>query len=102
MKATWTKTESGSSSSSSRSSSSSSSNGSQWSVVVGLCNSWDMWLMCRSPIKCGSVIRLTHLNTNKNLHSHHFQSPLSHNLEVSAFGDSGEGDEGMKHVLTCV
>jgi len=54
-----------------------------------------VWRMCRSPVKCGSVIRLTHLNTNRNLHSHHFQSPLSHNLEVSAFGDTGEGDEGM-------
>lgn len=54
-----------------------------------------------SPIKCGSVIRLTHLNTNKNLHSHHFQSPLSHNLEVSAFGDSGEGDEGDLWTVVC-
>ena len=50
--------------------------------------------ICRAPIKCGSIIRLTHLNTNRNLHSHHFQSPLSRNLEVSAFGDSGTGDEG--------
>jgi len=50
--------------------------------------------LCRSPIKCGTVIRLTHLTTNRNLHSHHFQSPLSRNLEVSAFGDNGEGDEG--------
>ena len=36
-----------------------------------------------------------HLSTRRNLHSHHFQSPLSHNLEVSAFGEDGEGDEGM-------
>lgn len=55
-----------------------------------------VWFVCRSPIKCGSVIRLTHLNTNRNLHSHHFPSPLSRNLEVSAFGENGEGDEGMK------
>lgn len=36
-----------------------------------------------------------HLNTRRNLHSHHFSSPLSHNLEVSAFGEDGEGDEGL-------
>ena len=64
---------------------------------VQLCNVpvCHMWCLCRAPIKCGSVIRLTHLNTNRNLHSHHFQSPLSRNLEVSAFGENGEGDEGM-------
>jgi dolichyl-phosphate-mannose--protein O-mannosyl transferase len=54
-----------------------------------------------APIKCNSVIRLTHLNTQKNLHSHHFQSPLSHNYEVSAFGESGEGDEGDLWKLIC-
>jgi len=64
-------------------------------VQLVLCNVCYIMYLCRSPVKCGSVIRLTHLNTNRNLHSHHFQSPLSRNLEVSAFGDSGEGDEGM-------
>nr|CAD7427311.1 unnamed protein product [Timema monikensis] len=38
-------------------------------------------------IKCGDVIRLQHLATLKNLHSHHFSSPLSGNQEVSAYGD---------------
>ncbi|KAJ8321596.1 hypothetical protein KUTeg_000067 [Tegillarca granosa] len=33
--------------------------------------------------------------------SHHFQSPLSHNLEVSAFGEEGEGDEGDNWVIVC-
>jgi len=56
---------------------------------------------CRQPIKCGQTIRLMHLNTRRNLHSHHFQSPLSHNLEVSAFGENGEGDEGgWNNILT--
>ncbi|XP_040278047.1 stromal cell-derived factor 2-like [Bufo bufo] len=32
------------------------------------------------------------VNTGRNLHSHHFTSPLSGNQEVSAFGDDGEGD----------
>jgi dolichyl-phosphate-mannose--protein O-mannosyl transferase len=54
-----------------------------------------------APIKCSTVIRLTHLNTNRNLHSHHFQSPLSHNLEVSAFGENGEGDEGDLWKVVC-
>merc|ERR1712226_747753 len=53
------------------------------------------------PVKCGQTVRLTHVTTDKNLHSHHFQSPLSHNLEVSAFGKTGEGDEGDNWVITC-
>ncbi|CAL8091532.1 unnamed protein product [Calicophoron daubneyi] len=44
-------------------------------------------------IKCGQRIRLMHLVTRKNLHSHHFKSPLSDNFEVSAFGTNGAGDE---------
>ncbi|KAL8594954.1 Stromal cell-derived factor 2-like protein [Nucella lapillus] len=54
-----------------------------------------------SPVKCGQTIRLMHLSTRRNLHSHHFQSPLSHNLEVSAFGEDGEGDEGDNWVVVC-
>lgn len=45
-----------------------------------------------TPIRCGQPIRLTHVNTGRNLHSHHFTSPLSGNQEVSAFGEEGEGD----------
>lgn len=44
------------------------------------------------PVRCGQAIRLTHLGTGRNLHSHHFVSPLSGNQEVSAFGEDGEGD----------
>nr|CAD7443716.1 unnamed protein product [Timema bartmani] len=60
-------------------------------------------------IKCGDVIRLQHLGTLKNLHSHHFSSPLSGNQEVSAYGDEKvcdgqfwERDEGVmfKHLDT--
>ncbi|XP_006021586.1 stromal cell-derived factor 2-like protein 1 [Alligator sinensis] len=46
-----------------------------------------------AAVKCGQAIRLTHVNTGKNLHTHHFASPLSNNQEVSAFGDDGEGDD---------
>jgi len=45
----------------------------------------------REPVKCGNIIRLQHLATSKNLHSHNFASPLSGNQEVSAYGD----DQGM-------
>ena len=51
--------------------------------------------VCRTPVKCGGVVRLQHLQTKKFLHSHFFSSPLSHNQEVSAFANAeGDGDEG--------
>lgn len=53
------------------------------------------------PIDCGSVIRLQHIQTGKNLHSHHFSSPLSGNQEVSAFGSSGQGDTGDNWIVLC-
>ncbi|CAH8506765.1 unnamed protein product [Heterobilharzia americana] len=52
-------------------------------------------------VKCGQKIRLMHLSTRRNLHSHHFQSPLSANYEVSAFGDNGVGDEGDDWQVVC-
>ncbi|KAK2491514.1 hypothetical protein MC885_013174 [Smutsia gigantea] len=45
-----------------------------------------------TAIRCGQPIRRPHVNTGRNLHSHHFTSPLSGNQEVSAFGEEGEGD----------
>ncbi|KAF7483568.1 Hypothetical predicted protein [Marmota monax] len=45
------------------------------------------------PVRCGQAVRLTHVLTGKNLHTHHFLSPLSNNQEVSAFGEDGEGDD---------
>ncbi|KAG5875686.1 hypothetical protein JTB14_023965 [Gonioctena quinquepunctata] len=53
------------------------------------------------PIKCGSVIRLEHVETKKNLHSHNFQSPLSANQEISCYGDNGEGDSGDNWTIVC-
>lgn len=53
------------------------------------------------PIKCGDIVRLEHLSTSKNLHSHHFQSPLSGYQEVSAFGNNGEGDSGDHWTIIC-
>lgn len=54
------------------------------------------------PVECGAVVRLTHMQTKKNLHSHHFSSPLSGNQEVSAFGDkNGDGDTGDNWTVVC-
>lgn len=54
-----------------------------------------------AAVKCGENIRLTHLSTGKNLHSHLFQSPLSAEQEVSAFGTDGEGDTGDNWTVVC-
>ena len=45
------------------------------------------------PVACGSNIRLQHLATGKNLHSHLFSSPLSGQQEISAFGKEGDGKQ---------
>lgn len=52
-------------------------------------------------IKCGSMIRLEHLESKKNLHSHIFSSPLSGQQEISCYGDSGEGDTGDHWQVIC-
>lgn len=59
---------------------------------------------CRrgETITCGQAIRLNHVKTGKNLHSHHFAAPMSTNqYEVSAFGEGGEGDHLDHWVVTC-
>ena len=60
--------------------------------------------MCQTgaPMKCGDSIRLEHMETSKNLHSHNVRSPLSQKNEVSAFGDDGEGDDGDDFKLECL
>ncbi|KAG0581446.1 hypothetical protein KC19_4G252500 [Ceratodon purpureus] len=42
----------------------------------------------------GSIVRLQHVRTRKWLHSHLHQSPISGNLEVSAFGGDDQTDTG--------
>ncbi|CAH1965996.1 unnamed protein product [Acanthoscelides obtectus] len=53
------------------------------------------------PIKCESTIRLEHVETKKNLHSHLFSSPLSGNQEISCYGNDGEGDTGDNWIVIC-
>ena len=53
------------------------------------------------PVECGQKIRLEHLSTHRNLHSHLFSSPLSSQQEVSAFGEGGRGDTGDVWKVMC-
>lgn len=59
-----------------------------------------------TPIQCGSTIRLSHVGSNKNLHSHdQYLAPLSQthgNNEVSSFGENGVGDESDDWIVDCV
>jgi len=52
-----------------------------------------------TPVKIGQVIRLTHVQTKRNLHSHQYQSPLSKRQEVSCFGEGGKGDTGDNWIV---
>jgi dolichyl-phosphate-mannose--protein O-mannosyl transferase len=55
-----------------------------------------------SPIECGGTVRLTHVNTGRNLHSHGAQSPLSRQQEVTAFGEGDwKGDAGDNFRVFC-
>lgn len=53
------------------------------------------------PVKCGDLIRLEHVVTGKNLHSHLYKAPLTGNQEVSAFGENGLGDTGDNWKIVC-
>lgn len=54
-----------------------------------------------TPVKCGQVIRLMHLHTRSNLHTHGIRSPLSNQHEVTGFGQDGEGDTGDNWEVVC-
>ena len=59
-----------------------------------------------TPIQCGRTIRLTHLNSNANLHSHKIRSMLMGQMdqqaqEVTIFGQRGEGDGGDDWMVHC-
>eukprot|EP00548_Thalassiothrix_antarctica_P002297 CAMPEP_0194139468 /NCGR_PEP_ID=MMETSP0152-20130528/9098_1 /TAXON_ID=1049557 /ORGANISM="Thalassiothrix antarctica, Strain L6-D1" /LENGTH=210 /DNA_ID=CAMNT_0038837311 /DNA_START=18 /DNA_END=650 /DNA_ORIENTATION=- len=53
------------------------------------------------PIKCGSKIRFTHLETKRNLHTHGIQSPISRQQEISGYGNDGNGDAGDDWTVEC-
>lgn len=54
-----------------------------------------------TPIKCDSVIRLEHVTTGKNLHSHEFPSFITNSQEACAFGDNGNGDVNDNFKIIC-
>lgn len=55
-----------------------------------------------APVQCGATLRLEHINTRRNLHSHTFSAPLTpKHHEVSGFGVAGEGDSGDSWVVEC-
>jgi len=64
-------------------------------------------LACKSgkpaeKIQCGSILRLTHVNTMRNLHSHDVRSPLSKQQEVSGYGaGDSNGDNGDDWQVMC-
>lgn len=54
------------------------------------------------PILCGTTIRLTHVDTFRNMHSHDVKSPLSNQQEVTAYGEGdGKGDNGDDWTVEC-
>jgi dolichyl-phosphate-mannose--protein O-mannosyl transferase len=52
-------------------------------------------------IKCNSIVRLEHVLTGKNLHSHNFQSFITESQEVCGFGDNGNGDMNDNFQIIC-
>ena len=53
------------------------------------------------PVLCGEVIRLEHIITGKNLHSHDFKSFVTNSQEACAFGEDGNGDVNDNYRITC-
>lgn len=76
--------------------SSSSSDGSAGTGGQGL-----LLTSCRrgQPLKSGDRVRIQHARSRRWLHSHHFPSPISRQLEVSAFGGETQSDAMDEWVL---
>lgn len=60
------------------------------------------------PVSCGDTIRMQHLATGKNLHSHEHRAPMTSDYEVSAYREDDsaggrwfDGDSGDNWVVTC-
>lgn len=53
------------------------------------------------PVLCGDIIRLEHVSTGKNLHSHDFKSFVTNSQEACAFGDNGDGDVNDNFRISC-
>jgi dolichyl-phosphate-mannose--protein O-mannosyl transferase len=56
------------------------------------------------PVRHGDVIRLEHLNTHVNLHSHrNYPSPITGQQEVTGFGhaENGDGHDNWRVEVYC-
>lgn len=53
------------------------------------------------PLQCDQLIRLEHVNTGKNLHSHDYKSFITDSQEASGFGDDGTGDIHDNFQIQC-
>ena len=53
------------------------------------------------PVLCGEIIRLEHIATGKNLHSHDFKSFVTKSQEACAFGENGYGDVNDNFRISC-
>ncbi len=53
------------------------------------------------PVLCGEIIRLEHIATGKNLHSHDFKSFVTNSQEACAFGEDGNGDVNDNFRISC-
>lgn len=59
-------------------------------------------------VQCGDTIRLQHLATGNNLHSHEHRAPMNRDYEVSAYADESsesarwrDGDTGDNWIVDC-
>ena len=68
----------------------------------------DLWRVCGQhgasltpgvPLTAGTVFRLQHVSTKRNLHSHKVTSAVTKQQEVSCFGENGNGDTNCKRRL---
>lgn len=50
------------------------------------------WCTRGNPVRNGDIIRIQHMTTGRNLHSHGIPSPVTGQQEVSGYGDDGAGD----------
>ena len=53
------------------------------------------------PVLCGDIIRLEHVSTGKNLHSHDLKSFVTNSQEACGFGDNGDGDVNDNFRISC-
>lgn len=52
-------------------------------------------------VKCGDIIRLEHVQTGKNIHSHEFPSFVTGAQEACGFGENGNGDVNDNFEIIC-